>query len=244
MTEAAIKAVLYDLDGTLLINDMDAFVRPYLGRLAARVQHECSPELFLWALNVATRAMFDNDGRDVTNAEVFRAEFFPRVDREPEELIPLFDEFYARDFEALREYTKVDPDARVLVELTFRQGFQVAVATQPVFPLVAILARLRWAGVGADEFDYDQIASYETMTACKPHPRYFATLLERLGRSPEECLMVGDSPQADMRAGRLGLKTFWVNRDRAPRPEGLLCDAEGDLSDLIALMETGSIHEL
>lgn len=236
--------MLFDLDDTLLINDMDAFVRPYLNMLLAKVQHECSPELFLWALEVATRAMFDNDGRDVTNAEVFRAEFFPRVDRAPEELIPLFDEFYAQDFESLREYTDVDLDARVLVELSFNQGFQVAIATQPIFPMAAIHARLRWAGVGAEEFDYDFIASYETMTACKPHPSYFATILERLGRSAEECLMVGDSPEADMRAAHLGLKTFWVNRDHVPRPGGMRCDAEGDLGDLVTLVETGRIHEL
>ena len=238
------KALLLDLDDTLLINDMDVFAPHYFKALLAKVRKICPPQLFLESLEAATRAVWLNDGQDGTNAEVFRQEFFPRLGRSPEELMPLFEEFYARDFEALRRHTAIDPDARVLVELAFERGHQVAIATQPIFPLSAILARLRWAGVGAEKFHYDFIASYETMSACKPHPHYFATILERLGRAPGECLMVGDSPDSDMAAGKFGLKTFWVQRGRAPVLSAVSCDAQGSLHDLITLIETGGVDEL
>jgi len=238
------KALLLDLDDTLLINDMDAFGQHYIKALLAKVRKVCPPQPFLEALEVATRAMLYNDGTNGTNAEVFRQEFFPRIGRSPEELMPLFEEFYAQDFETLRRYTAVDPDARPLVELAFERGYQVAIATQPVFPLAATLARLRWAGVGAEEFPYDFIASYETMSACKPHPHFFATILERLGRAPGECLMVGDSLDADMAAGKWGLKTFWVCRRRESGPAAAPCDLQGSLRDLITLIETGGIDEL
>ena len=244
MAQRKIKALLLDLDDTLLINDMEVFSEYYFEALVAKVKPVCPAGLFIEALNVAMRAMWHNDGHNGTNAEVFEAEFFPRVGQRHAELVPLFDEFYSRDFEALREYTAVDPNARVLVELAFERGYQVAIATQPMFPLVANHARLRWAGVGADEFDYDHISSYETMCACKPHPHFFIALVDRLGRAPDECLMVGDSPGTDMAAGKLGVRTFWVNRRLMVESSEVSCDAQGTLGDLITLIETGKIHEL
>jgi len=238
------KALLLDLDDTLLINDMDLFGQHYFKALLAKMRKACPPQLFMESLEAGMRAMFYNDGTNGTNAEVFRQEFFPRIGRSPEELMPLFDDFYAKDFEALRQHTTVIPEARVLVDLAFRRGYQVAIATQPMFPLSAILARLRWANVSADEFHYHFITSYETMSACKPHPHYFTTVLERLGRKPEECLMVGDSADADMAAGKLGIKTFWVRRGRGAAPSAVACDAQGSLRDLITLFGTGGVDEL
>ena len=135
--------------------------------------------------------------------------------------MPLFDDFYRREFETLESLTVPDPDARTLVELLFARGYQVAIATQPVFPREAILARLRWAGVGADEFAYSVITSYEDMRACKPHRRYFADLLEQLSRRPAECLMVGDTLEVDIPREDMGLKTFWVNRTASQPPEDI-----------------------
>jgi len=244
LTAGRVRALLLDLDGTLLINDMEIFGRQYFRLLLDKFRHVCPSGLFAESLNIATGAMARNDGSNGTNAEVFWAEFLPRVGRQPEELMPLFDDFYAHDFETLRDCTARDPDARVLVKLAFERGYQVAIATQPMFPMAANLARLRWAGVGAEEFQYDFIASYEAMKACKPHPHYFAELLEHLGRSPEECLMVGDSLEADMPARRLGLKTFWVDRARAGRAPGRMFDARGGLGDLVQLIQTGRIDAL
>ena len=244
MTGGGIKALLLDLDGTLLINDMRVFGRHYSELLLEKFRHVCPGRLFLESLQIATYAMAHNDGTDRTNAEVFWAEFLPRVGCEPEELMPLFEEFYARDFETLRKHTTRDPDARVLVDLAFGRGYQVAIATQPMFPLAANLARLRWAGVSADDYPYDYVASYESMKACKPHPHYFAELLGRLDRAAEECLMVGDSLEADMPAGQSGLKTFWVNRGRTGEPPASCCDAWGGLGDLIELVRQGRIDAL
>ncbi len=242
---SGIKALLLDLDDTLLLNDMETFGPHYFEALLAKVSAVCRPGPFIEALRAGTHAMMVNDGTQGTNAEVFQRTFFPLVGCDPDELMPLFEDFYTHEFHALREHTAVDPDARPLVELAMAQGYQVAIATQPMFPRVAIEARLKWAGVGVDEFAYDAISCYETMSACKPRRHFFRTMLERLGRAPEECLMVGDS-QADMAAGRLGIKTFWVQRDRddsrgMPRAA---YNARGSLRDLIRLIETRRIDAL
>jgi FMN phosphatase YigB (HAD superfamily) len=239
-----IRAVLFDLDDTLLLNDSDRFLSHYYRALVRKVQDVVPVGRFADALGVATRAMERNDGGDGTNAEVFAREFFPRVGREPEELMPLFSDFYAREFEVLSALTAVDPAARELVAWAFDQGLQVAIATQPLFPRVAILSRLRWADVPYEEFPYHWVACYEVMRACKPYPHFFLEIVKGLGRRPEECLMVGDSPEADMPARDLGLRTYLV--DRGPRPDArsVACDARGDLRHLLALLQTGGIDDL
>jgi len=207
------------------------------------VVHVCPAEQFVRALNAGTRAMMANDGSDGTNAEVFAKRFLALIDAPADAIMPLFDAFYAHEFEALREHTAPDPLARPLVQLALAKGYQVAIATQPVFPLTAVLARLRWAEVGVETFTYDFVSSYETLGACKPHPCFFAALLDKLGREPAECLMVGDSLEMDMPARELGIKTYWVDRGKE-QPCAVRWDARGGLAGLIDLIETGAIHDL
>ncbi|MEA3407571.1 MAG: HAD family hydrolase [Chloroflexota bacterium] len=244
MSEGAIKALLFDLDDTLLINDMSEFSPHYFAALTARVKPICSPEVFMDALNAAMRAVWNNDGQNGSNAEVFWKIFAPRLDCDIDEVRSTLEAFYAEDFEDLRKHTKADPHARPLMDLAFEKGYQVAIVTQPVFPREAILARLRWAGVGADRYDYDYITTYENVRACKPHPLFFTTVMEHLGRDPAECLVVGDSPDADLPARRLGMRTFWIDRGRIPKLPPAASDAQGNLQDLIELIKTGEIHDL
>ncbi len=240
---ALLRAILLDLDDTLLINDMDTFGPVYFRALVKKMSAVCPPVRFMEALQAGTEAMLRNDGRDGSNASVFAREFLARADRRANEIMPLFERFYREDFDALGGTTQVDPDARRLVALARQEGYQLAVATQPIFPLDAILARLRWAGVPNEEWHYDVISSYETFTACKPHRVYFQTLLDRLQRRPDECLMVGDSVEADMPAGRYGLKTFWVDRGHGVDPSTVQASGRGTLADLIRLIETRQVDD-
>jgi len=242
-TEAMpIKALLLDLDDTLLINDMTLFMEPYFRALAKRMGPLIPMERLMPALLQGTKAMQANDGTNGTNAEVFAESFFRQVDTSPDVLMPAFEAFYQHDFQALASLTQPDPMAVPTVSSALSQNFQVAIATQPLFPLMAIETRLGWAGVGTDRYTYDMITSYDIMRACKPHPAFFTQVLEALGRQPQECLMVGDSVTSDMPASRMGIKTFWVDRGRGQSYDG--ADAHGSLRDLYDLLESGEIHDL
>ncbi len=237
------RALLLDLDDTLLLNDMDTFGNAYYHALVNKMRSHIPPTQFVEALNAGVSAMWRNDGRGATNQDAFMREFFARVDRTPSDIVPLFDEFYRVDYEALRVHTQPDPDARRLVTVARARGYQIAIATQPVFPRTAVLARLRWANVPENEFAYDFCASYEQMSACKPSPVFFRDVLHHLGRAPEECVMVGDSIDSDLAAGKLGIGTFWVDRGRWPATDPG-ADAHGTLGDLIALIESGGLDAL
>jgi FMN phosphatase YigB (HAD superfamily) len=227
-----IGAILFDLDGTLLDNDMDVFLPHYFEMLAAHMAHILPPELFLARLMQASREMLANDGR-TTNEEAFAAAFYPLVGRPRQEVEALFLEFYTTRFPALREYTQRKPEARRVVQLAFELGYDVAITTNPLFPAIAVEQRLAWAGV--DDFPYRLVTTYENSRATKPNLLYFEQVLEFLGCAPQESLVVGDEDM-DMVAGHLGCPTFLVPGPRTdlspgtppPTYEGTLAEV-GDL---------------
>ena len=205
-----ISAVLFDLDGTLLDNDMDEFLPPYFHLLSSRMAHLVPPDKFLEDLMWATGIMIANDGQ-TTNEEAFAQAFFPRVGVPREVMEPLFLDFYQRDFPSLQVYTRRKPEARAVVELALERGCDVVVSTNPLFPAVAIEERIRWAGV--DGLPYALITTYENSRACKPNLLYFEYILEAICRTPQESLVVGDEDM-DMVAAHLGCRTFLVPGSR------------------------------
>src|SRR5512139_1338374 len=106
---ALYKAVLLDLDGTLLDSSMEHFLPVYLKALSARVAPFFEPKAFITRLLWATEQMTANDGR-ATNEEVFMNAFFPFQGRERAELQPIFDAFYAEDFPKLPVVTRCKPE--------------------------------------------------------------------------------------------------------------------------------------
>jgi FMN phosphatase YigB (HAD superfamily) len=205
-----IRAVLFDLDDTLLANNMNRFLKGYFGLLAPYMARFVPPEKFMPALLAATQAMIDNTDPAITNQQTFIADFFPRIGRTPKEMMPAFDEFYETLFVKLRELTQPVPEARAAIQAAFDADCDVVIATNPLFPETAIRQRMEWANVG--DFPYKLVTSYEVMHSAKPHARYYAEIVRRIGREPGECVMVGDDWENDISpAWRAGLRTYWLN---------------------------------
>lgn len=239
MRPATLRALLLDLDGTLLVNDMDRFVPAYLEALAGFAAAVVPPDRLVPVLLAATRAMSLNDGSGPTNQQVFAASFFPALGQSRAELEPLFERFYAEVFPSLRRLTRPAPGARKLVAWAFDHGLQVVIATNPLFPATAIEQRLAWAEVSVDDFAYELVTTYERMHATKDSLSYYDEILDRIGRSPEECLMVGDDWGWDIvPATELGLAAFWVADPAAEPPdrESPLV-GQGHLTDLLAWLD-------
>ncbi|MGX8699119.1 MAG: HAD family hydrolase, partial [bacterium] len=117
-----LKAVLFDLDGTLLPMDQEYFVEQYLLLLAKTVGYlgyEAKPLIrAVWA---GTEAMFKNDGSCTNEAAFWRRfrDFYPAVN---EAHIAAFDSFYAHEFDAARAFCGFDPGAAEAVRLTQKLG--------------------------------------------------------------------------------------------------------------------------
>jgi FMN phosphatase YigB (HAD superfamily) len=186
-------------------------VPAYLRALGTFLKDHIQPERLVSELLRATRVMAANAGNGATNEEVFAAAFYPAIGKDRIQFEPVIRRFYAEEFPKLRALTRPVPEARALVSWAFERGLQVAVATNPLFPRTAIEQRLQWAGVGADEFPYALVTTYEIMHASKENDAYYREILEGLGRAPDECLMVGDDWAWDvLPTTRMGMKAWWI----------------------------------
>lgn len=202
-----VRAVLFDLDGTLLPVDTDAFVAGYVKRLAEFSAHLVNPETLTEALWESTMAIIRNTDPTLTNEEVFWASFSRRLGRPREELEPHFLRFYREEYPRLRP-AGLDgaPASRAAVEAAIRRGCAIVLATNPLFPAGAIRERMRWAGVL--DYPWALVTSIENMHACKPRPEYYEEVVRQLGLRPEECVMVGNDVEEDGVAARLGMRVY------------------------------------
>ena len=201
-----IKAILFDLDGTLLPMDQDLFMKYYFGSLAAKlVPHGYDKDTLVNNVWSGTKAMVMNDGSK-TNEEAFWDTFCTLVGKDCRPDMPIFDSFYRNEFAAAKNACQPTPAAKEVVDLIKASGKRLILATNPLFPAVATENRITWAGLAKEDFEL--ITTYENSSYCKPNPKYYVEILEKTGLKPEECLMVGNNAEEDMIAETLGMQVF------------------------------------
>lgn len=222
----AITTVLFDLDGTLLPMDQDVFVERYFGLLALKLApYGYESKALIKAIWTGTGAMVKNTG-EASNETVFWKTFSAQFDRDVMPDLPLFEEYYKNEFQAVQQVCGYTPDAAKVVELVKSKGMQAVLATNPIFPAVATESRMRWAGLNAEDFEL--YTTYENARHSKPNPQYYLDILQQIGAAPQECLMVGNDVTEDMVAQDLGMQVFLLtdclinkeNKDISVYPHG------------------------
>ena len=200
----SIKAILFDLDGTLLPMDQDEFVRAYVGGLvktSAALGYD--GQKMADAIMRGTAAMVKNTG-EKTNEEAFWQiiydTFGEKIDK------GMYDDFYKTDFQRVSEVCGKEALSKEIIECVREKGLRCILATNPLFPSVATESRIRWAGLSPEDFEY--FTTYESSRFCKPNLDYYKEILEKLALSPSECLMVGNDVGEDMITRELGMQTF------------------------------------
>ena len=198
--------ILFDLDGTLLPMDQETFAKAYIGGLAKAAEpYGYEPMTLTSSILAGTAAMVNNDGNQ-SNEAVFWDALMKTYGEAVMDDCHIFDEFYETAFQKIKDVCGFDPKASEVVTRLKEKGFRVALATNPLFPIVATESRIRWAGL--DPKDFELFTTYETSRFCKPNLDYYRDVLAQLGVSPEECLMVGNDVSEDMIASKLGMKVF------------------------------------
>jgi len=245
MTTPGLKALLLDLDDTLIYNPVRTFIPAYFEALKVFVADTVSPDRFIAELLAATRTMDCNDGTGPANEEVFAAAFYPALGVPRSVLEPLLERFYREAYPSLQAMIAPRPAAPKIIEWAGQRGLQVVIATNPLFPRTAIEQRMQWGGVGVDRFDYDLVTAYENCRATKSHEAYYRDIVAFLGRRPEECLMVGDNWDWDIAcAARTGIRGFWIaGAGAAPGAADLEVVGRGSLDDFLHLAEHGDIEK-
>ena len=216
---SGIDTVLLDLDGTLIPMEQQAFLDAYFADLARFVAGYGYRDVraLLDALMRGVGAMIQNDG-GATNRERFWDAFSAVLGRQVRELEPALLGFYRHEFDAVRRVLGPARDVRRLLALLRGPGRTLYLATNPLFPPVAVETRLGW--IGLTPADFAGMTTYDNSHFCKPNPDYYREILARLGRRPETCLMVGNNPSDDMSALQAGLHGFLVT-DYLENEQGL-----------------------
>lgn len=224
------KAVLFDLDGTLLPLDLDIFVKNYFASVGKYFGDKVNPEVLVKYLGKGLKGMLSNPG-EISNQEIFMDIFLKGIEKDKEEMYPLFDKYYLEEFPNLKEHTNFSSLSRKIIGQVVEKGYPIVLATNPVFPRQATLHRMEWAGI--KDMPWKLVTTYEKSFTCKPNPEYFKYVCNEVNVKPEECLMVGNDMQEDLPASDLGMKTFLVKDyliDRgSPKYKP---DYEGSLEDL------------
>ncbi len=201
-----IKAVLFDLDGTLLPMDQDVFIKAYFKGLAAKLAPlGYDPEQLIGAVWKGTEKMIRNNGKK-SNEDVFWESFTEMFSEKVLSDKIHFEEFYKTDFQNIKAVCGFEQKAVNTVHRLKEAGMRLVLATSPIFPEIATASRVRWAGLSLDDFEL--YTTYENICYCKPNPDYYIELASRLGLKPEECLMVGNDVGDDMVASTVGMLVF------------------------------------
>lgn len=222
-----VKAVFFDLDGTLLPMDQDLFVKDYFTRMAAYLAPMgYEPKTLLKAIGNGMTAMVGNDGSQ-TNEDAFWWEFSAVFGPKSLEDGSILLEFYKTEFQKVAGSCGFDPRAAQTVRTLRSAGYRTVLATNPLFPAIATYSRARWAGLEPEQ-DFEWITTYENSGFCKPNPDYFREILGKLDLKPQDCLMVGNDATEDLAALETGMDVFVLtdclinreNKDLSLYPHG------------------------
>lgn len=230
------RALLLDLDGTLLEIDMKEFIPAYIQALAPYFAGIVSPENFARHLLKATEEMIQSRNPDRANEDIFFDSFCRLLEKPYETIRPILDRFYMEEYPRLKRWSRPHPAADTVVNTAKRRNLILVLATNPVFPLVAIEQRLSWGGLKSEDFNL--ITAIENMHFCKPRPEYYLEIAEKIGCKPGQCLMAGNDVLEDLAAADAAMDTYLVE-DFILNRDGVVpvYDYRGRLQELVTFIE-------
>lgn len=203
---AKYKTILFDLDGNLLPMDMDNFIKLYFGSLAKYMApYGYDSESFIAAVWAGTKAMVKNDGT-CTNEDRFWSTFADKLGEDILKYKDTIDAFYTGDFNNAKASCWDNSNAKRAVAAARSLSDKVVLATNPLFPPCAVRTRLSWIGLTPEDFDY--VTTYDNSRYCKPNPKYYAELKEKLDLDPDATLMIGNDIGEDGAAAAVGFDVY------------------------------------
>jgi FMN phosphatase YigB (HAD superfamily) len=231
--------LLFDLDDTLLGNNINTFLPAYLKALGKHLINHVTPDRMVKNLLSATDLMVRNEYAGLSLEHAFDQGFYPAIGKSKQELRETLEYFYDQVFPSLQSLTHQRPEAIRVVKQAQAQGHIMVVATNPLFPRQAIIHRLDWAGLPPEITPFALITSYEYFHFSKPNPAYFAEILAQLGWPEQPAVVIGNSVEDDLLpAARLGLPGYLVTDSSVVLPADLHpMSAQGPLSGVSAWIE-------
>ncbi|PKM93668.1 MAG: HAD family hydrolase [Firmicutes bacterium HGW-Firmicutes-1] len=229
------NTILLDLDGTVLPLDMDLFMTIYFAEMEKVFSDLPDHEMVVKNVWAATGAAVKSTEK-ITNEEAFMNAYGQLIVGDLDEHKRRFEAFYDEGFLKTKKSVIENQWMQKSIILLKEKGYNLVLATNPIFPMKAIHHRIRWAGFEPSDFSY--ISSFEKNHYCKPQIKYYEEVLSAIGKKPEECMMVGNDVQEDMIVHKLGVKTFLIDEHILHRTdEPIQVDYQGNYEDFYIFVE-------
>lgn len=229
------NTILFDLDGTLLPMDVEEFTKKYFGLIMQTMnENNRDGKMILDAILKGTMAMVRNDGSH-TNEEVFWETFVKATQIPQDEIEPEFYDFYENVFDKINSGVQSQNMIKA-AKLLKEKGYRLYLTTNPLFPRVATLKRVRWAGLDPDDFEW--ITTYENSSFSKPSVNYYQEVIQGQHLDVNQCMMVGNDVKEDGVIETLGIPLYLVedymlNHDNLE----IKCRWKGSSQDFLSFAE-------
>jgi FMN phosphatase YigB (HAD superfamily) len=192
---------------------METFLPAYLHRLGQYLSEYYSPNDLPAAILNGTEQMINNVNPSRTLEECFDDYFYPVISTEKEILEHKIIAFYEKEFPNLAPLTNEIPHAASIIKKISEQNDKIIIATNPLFPKIAIDHRINWANLGIDLNDFEYITNFEEHHFTKPRPEFVAEILGKIGWPNEPVVMIGNEWEMDvLPAEILGIPTYYVGK--------------------------------
>lgn len=201
------NTVLFDLDGTLLPINGEAFEAIYFKGLSSYFLDKYEPKEFIKLIWTATKAMV-LDTSSKTNEEAFMDALQALVNEDITWMQERFNQFYLNEFDQIKIAVTPNPSIQKAVKLLKEKGYRLIIATNPMFPKIAIEKRIEWTGCDRNDFEY--VTSFEKNHYCKPQLKFYEEVLSDLNLDASQCLMVGNDINEDMIVSKLNMSTYLI----------------------------------
>lgn len=195
-----IKAVLFDLDNTLI--DFLTFKKETAKAAAAAMVRQGLPVDEIRAYGLIF-GVYDEKGieHQKTFYEVIKPFNLPLDDAERIQQAAII-AYLQLKFEVLRAY----PDVKLTLRKLRAKGLRLGVVTDA--PRNKAWQRLVLTGL---EREFELVVAHDDTIEMKPHPSPFSLALKRLGVLAGGCLFVGDNPERDIKGAKaVGMRTCWA----------------------------------
>lgn len=211
------KAVLFDLDDTLF--DHRHSCRE--GLRAVWKRYTCFQEMTLDEFEIEhskllerihfTQVLLGKLSVEEARAERFRHAFLNRGIEVDHNTACNAAEIYRNAYQKV--VRKVSGAEQLLK--TFKKSYKIGIVTNNL--IEEQVQKLK--NLGLDGY-VDSLVTSEEIGHTKPHPLIFETAMKRLGVTPAETIMIGDSWEHDIAgAFKLGIKCLWLNLHKAECPD-------------------------
>ena len=238
-----IKAVLFDMDDTLLDINLTAFMTRYaadvsriLAAISGKPAVSFGVSLARSYLALASERREDN----LTNLEFFFRKFedltgVPVDDPTISDAITCYEQDVLPTLGDGLIAARPMEGGLAAIECVGNLGLTCALATNPSFSEACIRTRMRWARI--DDAPFALVSHMGNSTRLKPAARYYEEFVSTLGLAPEECLMVGNDARRDFPHPDVGMRTIYVGhaRPRCAIWSGRMRDLARELPAIVEL---------